>query len=228
LPLRGKILNVEKSRIDKMLLNKEIKSLVIALGTAIAESFDLTKLRYNKIIIMTDADVDGSHIRTLLMTLFYRYFPQLIEHGHIYAAMPPLYMISKGKEIRYAYREQEKEKIIKELQALKAAQKGKAAKGKETTTEEVEEVAAEVVGEELPGQEDLKGIKIQRYKGLGEMNADQLGDTTMNPMQRKLKLITVADAKDADHLFDVLMGEEVAPRAKFIQSHAVYVKNLDI
>ncbi len=234
LPLRGKILNVEKSRIDKMLLNKEIKSLVIALGTAIAESFDLSKLRYHKIIIMTDADVDGSHIRTLLLTLFYRYFPQLVEQGHIYAAQPPLYMINKGKEIRYAYKEADKDKIIKELLALKAAakeakdKKTKAAKGEEKAEEAAEEILAEAASAESVGEGELKGIKLQRFKGLGEMNADQLGDTTMNPENRKLKQITIADAKSADHLFDVLMGEEVAPRAKFIQSHAQYVKNLDI
>lgn len=229
LPVKGKILNVEKSRIDKMLLNKEIKSMVIALGTAIAESFDLTKLRYHKIIIMADADVDGSHIRTLFLTLFYRYFPELISNGHIYAAMPPLYMISKGKEVRYAYREQEKEKIIKELQALRATKNEKLkTKNEKSETEEV--VAEEEAGtESAAAQEgDLKGIKIQRFKGLGEMNADQLGETTMNPLNRKLKQIVVADAKEADHLFDVLMGSEVPPRAKFIQSHAVYVKNLDI
>jgi DNA gyrase subunit B len=228
LPVKGKILNVEKSRIDKMLLNKEIKSMVIALGTAISESFDLTKLRYHKIIIMADADVDGSHIRTLFLTLFYRYFPQLIEAGHIYAAMPPLYMISKGKEVRYAYREQEKEAIIKELQALKAAQKGKAAKGKEEEEVEAPVEASAEAGSESAIEGDLKGIKIQRFKGLGEMNADQLGETTMNPMNRKLKQIVVADAKEADHLFDILMGSDVPPRAKFIQSHAVYVKNLDV
>ncbi len=189
LPLRGKILNVEKARIDKMLLNKEIKSLIIALGTAIAESFDINKLRYHKIIIMTDADVDGSHIRTLLLTLFYRYFPKLIEEGRIYAAQPPLYSIQKGKEISYAYGEAEKDKIVKELK-----------------------------GE----------VKIQRYKGLGEMNADQLADTTMNPKNRLLKQITISDAQAADRIFDILMGEEVEPRAKFIQSHALSVKNLDI
>ena len=226
LPLRGKILNVEKSRIDKMLLNKEVKSLVIALGTAIAESFDLSKLRYHKIIFMADADVDGSHIRTLLLTLFYRYFPQLIENGKVYAAVPPLYLISKGKEVRYAYKEQEKEKIIKELQALKLAKsKEQRAKSGEAEKEEGETDAASAND---AGVGDLKGIKIQRFKGLGEMNADQLGDTTMNPENRKLKQITVADAKEADHLFDVLMGSDVPPRAKFIQSHAVYVKNLDI
>jgi DNA gyrase subunit B len=225
LPLRGKILNVEKSRIDKMLLNKEIKSLVIALGTAIAESFDMSKLRYDKIIIMTDADVDGSHIRTLILTLFYRYFPELVAEGHIYAAQPPLYMISKGKEVRYAYREADKEKIIKEVQSLKRSIAGKkGADEKEENTEVVSEAAS---AQEL-GDGDLKGIKIQRFKGLGEMNADQLGDTTMNPEFRKLKQIKVADAKEADHLFDVLMGAEVPPRAKFIQSHAQYVKNLDI
>lgn len=229
LPVKGKILNVEKSRIDKMLLNKEIKSMVIALGTAIAESFDLTKLRYHKIIIMADADVDGSHIRTLFLTLFYRYFPELIKGGHIYAAVPPLYMISKGKEVRYAYREQEKDAVIKELLAFKAAQKG------EKKTEEVKEEGGSESSIDLPseasakeGGEHIKGIKIQRFKGLGEMNADQLGDTTMNPLNRKLKQIVVADAKEADKLFDILMGAEVPPRAKFIQSHAQYVKNLDI
>jgi len=223
LPLRGKILNVEKSRIDKMLINKEIKALVIALGTAIAESFDISKLRYHKIIIMTDADVDGSHIRTLLLTLFYRYFPQLILEGRIFAAQPPLYAISKGKEIRYAYREQEKEKILKELSALKISQAGASKDEKE---EEGEAEVEPVIGEALP--EQMKGIKIQRYKGLGEMNADQLGDTTMNPEHRKLKLIAVGDAKAADHMFSVLMGEEVAPRFRFIQSNALKVKNLDI
>lgn len=229
LPLRGKILNVEKSRIDKMLINKEVKSLVIALGTAIAESFDLAKLRYHKIVIMTDADVDGSHIRTLLLTLFYRYFPQLIQNGNIYAAQPPLYMISKGKEVRYAYKEAEKEKIIAELQALSRSKnkevRGK--KGEEVQEEELIETNEAAGAQEMAG-DNLKGIKIQRFKGLGEMNADQLGDTTMNPANRKLKKITVADAKEADHLFDVLMGSEVPPRAKFIQSNAQYVKNLDI
>lgn len=225
LPVKGKILNVEKSRIDKMLLNKEIKSMVIALGTAIAESFDLSKLRYHKIIIMADADVDGSHIRTLFLTLFYRYFPELIKNGHVYAAVPPLYMISKGKEIRYAYREQEKEKIIKELQALKAAQKGEKDK---TAKAKAGEQGVNEPAEEASATDDLKGIKIQRFKGLGEMNADQLGDTTMNPQNRKLKQIVVADAKEADKMFDILMGSEVPPRAKFIQSHAQYVKNLDV
>ncbi|MDD5547288.1 MAG: DNA topoisomerase (ATP-hydrolyzing) subunit B [Candidatus Pacebacteria bacterium] len=193
LPLRGKILNVEKSRIDKMLINKEIKALVVALGTAIAESFDISKLRYHKIILMTDADVDGAHIRTLLMTLFYRYFPQIIDNGHLCIAQPPLYKIQKGKESKYAYSDAEKEKVIKEMTK----------------------------------KNDDK-INIQRYKGLGEMNPEQLWETTMNPVNRSMKRVTVADAVEADKLFDILMGEEVEPRKKFIQAHALSVKNLDI
>ncbi|MEK7640544.1 MAG: DNA topoisomerase (ATP-hydrolyzing) subunit B [Patescibacteria group bacterium] len=186
LPLKGKILNVEKSRIDKMLLNKEIKALVVALGTAIAESFDITKLRYHKIVLMTDADVDGSHIRTLLLTLFYRHFPKIIENGHLYIAQPPLYRVQRGKEVKYLYKQEEKEKLPKE------------------------------------------GFSIQRYKGLGEMNPDQLWETTMNPANRSMYRVVIDDAKEADRLFDVLLGEEVEPRKQFIQSHAKYVKNLDI
>jgi len=193
LPLKGKILNVEKSRIDKMLLNKEIKALVVALGTAIAESFDITNLRYHKIVLMTDADVDGSHIRTLLLTLLYRYFQPLIMNGHVYIAQPPLYKIQKGKEFRYVYSDAEKEKVVKEF-----------SKG------------------------DKVGVNIQRYKGLGEMNPDQLWETTMNPENRVLKQVTVADAVQADKLFDVLMGQEVEPRKNFIQARALSVKNLDI
>ncbi|MDP3999760.1 MAG: DNA topoisomerase (ATP-hydrolyzing) subunit B [bacterium] len=193
LPLRGKILNVEKSRIDKMLLNKEIKALVVAMGTAIAESFDITGLRYHKIILMTDADVDGAHIRTLLLTLFYRYFPQIIGGGFLYIAQPPLYRIQKGKEFRYVYSDAEKEKAVKEM-AKKAEDK----------------------------------INIQRYKGLGEMNPDQLWETTMDPANRMLRQVGVEDAAAADKLFDILMGEEVEPRKNFIQSHALAVKNLDI
>jgi len=194
LPLKGKILNVEKTRIDKMLTNKEIKALIVALGTAIAESFDISRLRYHKIILMTDADVDGAHIRTLLLTLFYRYFLSVIENGHLYIAQPPLYRIQKGKEIIYAYNDEEKNSIIKKL-----------AKG-----------------------EGEKGLNIQRYKGLGEMNPEQLWETTMNPENRLLKLVTVQDAEEADRLFDILMGEEVEPRKQFIQARAQFVKNLDI
>jgi DNA gyrase subunit B len=191
LPLKGKILNVEKARIDKMLANKEIRSLVVALGTAIAESFDITKLRYNKIIIMTDADVDGSHIRTLLLTLFYRYFPQITDGGFLYIAQPPLYRIQVGREATYIYREGDKDKAIKKA------------------------------------GEDVK-VSIQRYKGLGEMNPDQLWETTMDPANRLLRKVTVGDAEEADRLFDVLMGEQVAPRKNFIEAHALAVKNLDI
>ncbi len=190
LPLRGKILNVEKSRIDKMLLNKEIRALVIALGTAISEQFDISRLRYHKIILMTDADVDGAHIRTLLLTLFYRYFKPVIENGHLYVAQPPLYGIQHGKTVRYAYSDAEKDGILKELKS--------------------------------------DSVNIQRYKGLGEMNASQLWETTMNPETRSMKVVTIDDAKGADHLFDVLMGNDVAPRKHFIQVHATSVKNLDI
>lgn len=189
LPLRGKILNVEKARVDKMLKNQEIKSLVIALGTAISDSFDISRLRYHKIIIMTDADVDGAHIRTLLLTLFYRYFPQIIEKGYLYIAQPPLYRIQKGNEVHYAYSEKQKDDILKKMQDK---------------------------------------VSIQRYKGLGEMNPDQLWETTMNPEKRVLKKVMIEDAIEADRLFDILMGEDVAPRKNFIQAHAATVRNLDV
>ncbi len=191
LPLRGKILNVEKSQIHKMLSNNEIRSLIVALGTAIADEFDLTRLRYGKIVLMTDADVDGAHIRTLLLTLFYRYFPALIENGNLYIAEPPLYRLQKGKQIFYGYNEEDKAVLLKSL-----------------------------------GGE--QGVNIQRYKGLGEMNPGQLWETTMDPATRKMKLVSVEDTKEADHLFDVLMGAEVEPRKRFIQIHASSVKNLDI
>lgn len=191
LPLRGKILNVEKTRVDKMLLNKEIRSLVVALGTAISDKFDITKLRYHKIILMADADVDGAHICTLLLTLFYRYFPQIIEKGHLYVAQPPLFRVQKGKEVRYAYTEAERDAITKSL-----------------------------------GGSD--GVGVQRYKGLGEMNPDQLWETTMNPENRTLKRVVIDDQVQANHLFDVLMGETVEPRKNFINAHATAVKNLDI
>ena len=190
LPLRGKILNVERARLDKILTSKEIKSLIIALGTAIAEDFDLSKLRYQRIIIMTDADVDGAHIRTLLLTLFYRFFAPIIENGYLYIAQPPLYRVQKGKEVIYVYSDAEKDKAI-----------------------------ARIKGE---------GINIQRYKGLGEMNPGQLWETTMDPARRIMKKVTIEDAREADKIFDILMGTEVAPRKKFIQTHAKKVKNLDI
>ncbi|MEK7554956.1 MAG: toprim domain-containing protein, partial [Patescibacteria group bacterium] len=226
LPLRGKILNVEKARIDKMLVNKEIKSLVIAIGTAIAESFDISKLRYHKIVLMTDADVDGAHIRTLLLTLFYRYFPAIIQGGFLYIAQPPLYRLQVGKEFRYVYNDAAKDKAIAEMKKAKtekAAAQPK--KGKKETEPESGETAA-TEGAEVA--ESTKGVNIQRYKGLGEMNPDQLWETTMNPMNRMLKLVEVQDAEAADKLFDILMGEEVEPRKQFIQTHAIAVKNLDI
>ncbi len=215
LPLRGKILNVEKARLDKALTSKEIKALIIALGTAIADSFDLSKLRYHRIIIMTDADVDGAHIRTLLLTLFFRYFLPVIEAGHLYIAQPPLYKISKGKNIRYVYSDAEKESTIVEFK--KAKFEAKAAKGKKIEEEEPEE-----------DQEKISGVSIQRYKGLGEMNPGQLWETTMDPQSRVLKQVTIEDSKEADKIFDILMGDEVAPRKRFIQTHAKKVQNLDI
>jgi len=219
LPLRGKILNVERARLDKILANKEIRALIIALGAAISEEFDIEKLRYHKIVIMTDADVDGAHIRTLLLTLFYRYYKPVIEAGHLYIAQPPLYKVQKGNKVEYAYSEEEKERVIKSLLSTSSTEKGataksKSAKKKETTEDE--------------GETKLKGISIQRYKGLGEMNPDQLWETTMNPENRTLYQVTVKNAEEADRVFDVLMGSEVAPRKKFIQSHAKKVENIDV
>ncbi|KKS43927.1 MAG: gyrase subunit B protein [Candidatus Azambacteria bacterium GW2011_GWA2_42_9] len=193
LPLRGKILNVEKARIDKVLAFKEIRALVIALGTAIAEEFDINRLRYHRVIIMTDADVDGAHIRTLLLTLFFRYLPELVNKGHIYIAEPPLYKISSGKMAEYAYTDADKEEI---LEAFK--------------------------------KEKILNPNIQRYKGLGEMNPEQLWETTMNPENRTMKKVMIEDAEKANKVFDILMGDEVAPRKRFIQTHAKTVKNLDI
>jgi len=225
LPLRGKILNVEKSRIDKMLLNKEIRSLVMAIGTAIGDEFDLSKLRYYKIIIATDADVDGAHIRTLLLTLFYRYFNEMVANGHLYIAQPPLYRLQSGKEIKYAYNDAEKERILKEMTDAKFARKKLKEKDKEET-EEVKEVETAIEGDAV--SEKRSGIVIQRYKGLGEMNPEQLWETTMNTERRVLKQVMVEDAQEAERLFDILMGEVVEPRKHFIQSHATMVKNLDI
>ncbi len=190
LPLRGKILNVEKARLDKALSNKEIQALITALGTGIGNDFDISKLRYNRIIIMTDADVDGAHIRTLLLTFFFRYMPQLIEEGHLYIAQPPLYLIQAGKKRLYAYSEEEKDRLLKQLDGNK--------------------------------------VTIQRYKGLGEMNPEQLWETTMNPENRILLQVTINDATEADRTFGMLMGDEVPPRRRFIQTHAKAVRNLDV
>ena len=207
LPLRGKILNVERARIDKMLASKEVRSLVIAMGTSIGDTFDLEKMRYHKIIIATDADVDGAHIRTLLLTLFYRYFRAIIEAGYIYIAQPPLYKIKKGKEVNYAYSDEEKVKLI----------------GKGNDVSEIQEI---VEGEEEieETEEDIKKksnkIHIQRYKGLGEMNPEELWETTMDPAHRIIKKVDIEDAEEANKVFDILMGSEVPPRKSFIQSNA--------
>ncbi len=216
LPLRGKILNVEQARLDRMLNNNEIKALIIALGTGIGETFDIEKARYKRIVIMTDADVDGAHIRTLLLTLFYRYFKPLIEAGYIYIAQPPLFKISKGKSIEYAYTEDSKENILK-----KWGLSGK------TEVEETEETEEETEGETEEKAKKTR-VSIQRYKGLGEMNPDQLWETTMDPERRSMFRVSVEDAEMADGIFDTLMGSEVLPRRKFIQTHAKKVKNLDI
>ena len=215
LPLRGKILNVEKARLDKMLASKEIKNLIIALGAAIGDEFDEKRLRYHRIIIATDADVDGAHIRTLLMTLFYRHFPIIVERGYLYIANPPLYRVQSGKNARYAYSDEEKDKTVAEFRQIKLASKKQKAAAK-----------GEDVNDEADGE--VKGIEIQRYKGLGEMNPLQLWETTMDPTVRILRQITIADAAEADRIFDILMGDEVLPRKKFIQTHAKAVKNLDI
>jgi DNA gyrase subunit B len=222
LPLRGKILNVEKSRLDKMLANNEIKSLVIALGTAIGNDFNADKIRYHKIIIMTDADVDGAHIRTLLLTLFYRYFREIIERGYLYIAQPPLFRVQSGKEFAYAFSDQEKDKISASMLEAKAAKK----KTKENKENEEEKTDQEVTEEGI--EEKVKGVSIQRYKGLGEMNPQQLWETTMDPVTRIMKQVKIEDAQEADRLFDILMGERVEPRKHFIQSRAATVKNLDI
>lgn len=221
LPLRGKILNVEKARLDKLLTNNEIKSLVIALGTNIGEQFEIEKLRYDRIIIMTDADVDGAHIRTLLLTLFYRHFPELIRQGHLYIALPPLFSVKKGKEVTWLY-------SVEELENYKRKNK--------ISDESLVEAGAEAEAEnENPQAESTKEVAekspkltIQRYKGLGEMNPEQLWETTMNPDTRTMKIVTADDAAKADEVFDILMGSEVAPRKHFIHSHAKNVKNLDV
>nr|MBA3796504.1 DNA topoisomerase (ATP-hydrolyzing) subunit B [Chloroflexota bacterium] len=190
LPMFGKMLNVEKARLDKVLSSEKIRPLIIALGTGIGETFDLTKLRYHKVILLADADVDGAHIRTLLMTFFYRNMPEIVENGHLYIAQPPLFRVSTGKLTRYARDERERDAIIKEMK--------------------------------------VKNLTVQRFKGLGEMNAEQLWDTTMNPGTRTLLQVNLDNAVEADHLFTTLMGEKVAPRKDFIKAEARKVQNLDI
>ncbi|RMH65351.1 MAG: DNA topoisomerase (ATP-hydrolyzing) subunit B [Calditrichaeota bacterium] len=194
LPLKGKILNVEKARLDKLYSNDEIRTIITALGTGIgSEDFDIAKLRYDKIIIMTDADVDGSHIRTLLLTFFFRYMNELVQKGKIYIAQPPLYKIKNGKKEQYAYSDAEKDALLKEIP-----------------------------------EEQRSKVNLQRYKGLGEMNPEQLWETTMNPDTRTVLQVTLESAIDADHIFTTLMGDEVEPRRRFIEENAQYVRNLDV
>ena len=191
LPLRGKILNVEKAPFDKVLSNEEIRTMITAIGTGIgSDEFDISKARYNKVIIMTDADVDGSHIRTLILTFLYRYMKELIEQGYVYIAQPPLYRLKKGNAEMYAYSDEEKDRLLQRLGS--------------------------------------QGVGIQRYKGLGEMNPEQLWKTTMDPEKRTLLQVTLEDAAEADHIFTILMGDQVEPRRKFIEENAKYVKNLDV
>src|SRR5690606_34542785 len=206
LPLRGKPLNVERVRLDRMLGNNEIKSMVIAFGTSIGETFDIEKVRYKKIVIATDADVDGAHIRILLMTFLFRYFKEFIDAGYVYVAQPPLYKIKKGKALHYAYSDTERDKVLADLG-----------------------VSIEVEDDlELDGAEDIEisskrsagKVHVQRYKGLGEMNAEELWETTMNPETRTLKQVTIDDAMEADAIFDTLMGSDVEPRKAFIQNNA--------
>jgi DNA gyrase subunit B len=190
LPLRGKILNTERARLNKVLSNREVQALISALGCGIGTEFDLENLRYNRVILLMDADVDGAHIATLLLTFFFRYMQPLIEEGHLFIAQPPLYRLAAGKMVRYAYTDADKDEVLEEM------------KGKKVT--------------------------LQRYKGLGEMNPDQLWETTMNPERRTLLQVTIEDAAMADRTFDMLMGASVPPRKKFITTHAKEVRNLDV
>jgi DNA gyrase subunit B len=191
LPLRGKIINVEKARIDKVLSNEEIRTIITAIGSGIKEEFELEKARYHKVIIMTDADVDGAHIRTLLLTFFFRHMEPLIQDGYLYIAQPPLYRVAQGKNVSYVYSDEELTAKVKELGGMDK-------------------------------------VTLQRYKGLGEMNPDQLWDTTMNPETRTMFQVTIEDAVQADETFDMLMGNNVPPRKRFIQTHATQVRNLDL
>jgi DNA gyrase subunit B len=214
LPLRGKILNIERARLDKMLASEQIKNLVVALGTAIGDIFDITKLRYHKIIIATDADVDGAHIRTLLLTLMYRHFRPVVDGGFLYIAQPPLYKIKKGREIMYAYSEQERIGMVGVDVPLELESEV------ENENEPAEAEPTEDVAENSKAKTKSAKLSIQRYKGLGEMNSDELWETTMDPGRRILKQVTIDDAQEADQIFDMLMGTDVPARKSFIQSHA--------
>lgn len=210
MPLKGKILNVEKARLHKILENEEIRSIFMAIGAGVGEDFNAEKIRYYKIILMCDADVDGSHIRTLLLTLFFRYMRELIELGHVYIAQPPLYKLKKGKQEYYAYDEDERVEVIKRLKSekVKPSEKIEIPEGEESTIKD--------------------GIVISRFKGLGEMNPEQLWSTTMNPETRTILQVTIENAADADRTFSILMGDEVEPRREFIEKNAKYVRNLDV
>ncbi len=230
LPLRGKVLNTEKATLDKIMNYEGIKNMIIGFGTGIGDSFDLSKLRYHKIVLMTDADVDGAHITTLLLTFFYRYMPALIEEGHVYMARPPLYKISWGKNHEYVYSDAEKEAILNKLreQGVGVSQRDLAESEETNETQTVEENAGaeELAIAEENGGKSKKGPKvfIQRYKGLGEMNAEQLWETTMDPQTRMLYQVTIGEAAIADKVFEDLMGADVEPRKRFIEDNAMFVE----
>ena len=253
LPLRGKILNVERARLDRMLASEQVKNVIMALGSGIGEQFDPGKIRYHRVVIMTDADVDGAHIRTLLLTFFFRHMPAIIENGYLYIAQPPLYLLSAGRRKKlYVFDESELEKTLdrliaeraslkaSDLAAQEAAQEAEAKIADGDTEESDAEVppesesvqsveATEVVDNEMKGRLKAAGFTdIQRYKGLGEMNAEQLWETTMDPGNRTLLRVNVDDAEKADAIFNKLMGEEVLLRKNFIQTHAKDVVNLDV
>ncbi|MEI8103539.1 MAG: DNA topoisomerase (ATP-hydrolyzing) subunit B [Candidatus Moraniibacteriota bacterium] len=235
LPLRGKLVNVEKTSLDRVVKSDTLKPIIIALGVGIGDTFDISKLRYGKVIIMADADVDGSHIRTLLLTFFYRYFEELVKQGHIYIAQPPLYQLKKGKVIHYAFSDEERDRYIEEMKKIPTGGKGKAASASAkalasgTKKVEIEEESGEGEAMELQaGEQKVAGINIQRYKGLGEMNPSQLWETTMNPETRLMLQVTIEDADEADRMFDILMGSDVEPRRRFIQANALNVRNLDV
>lgn len=229
LPLRGKILNVERARLDRILTSEEIKNLIVAFGAGVGDEKNIDKIRYHRIIIMTDADVDGSHIRTLLLTFFYRHFPELFINGYVYIAQPPLYAISRGKEKVYAYTDEEKDQVISKIKNEKLQPKAGLPRAEKTKDIKIQE-SAEPSNEVLISPESASSVKIniQRYKGLGEMNPEQLWETTMDPERRILLRVDIKNAEKADEIFTMLMGDEVAPRKRFIQTHAKSVKNLDI
>ncbi|MBR4490035.1 hypothetical protein IKP13_05305, partial [bacterium] len=222
LPLWGKMLNVEKVSPEKVMGNDKLDPVIKTLGTGFGKDFNIEKLRYHKIIIMADADVDGSHIRTLLLTFFFRYMPQLIEHGYVYLAMPPLFKIQKGKKGKayYAYSDEERDSILRDLRANKTPSV-EGVDSDDSSDEQVEEVSAE------DDKKKKDNIDVQRYKGLGEMDGKQLWETTMDPAHRKMRVVTIPDAEAADKIFSVCMGEEVEPRREFIESNSSYA-NLDI